>query len=107
MLTSHNFIPASGVWNSYEIGSGAWTFECQYFAICQTLIISIKLKPASGVWNSYEIAFGACTLECQYYAIRGAITKKNGKIWEKFPKGGGGKKKQTKIPNFNLGIWKT
>ena len=22
--------------------------------------------------------------------IRGAITKKNGKIWEKFPKGGGG-----------------
>ena len=27
--------------------------------------------------------------------LRGAITKKNGKIWEK---------KQTKIPNFNLGI---
>ena len=37
-------------------------------------------------------------------SIRGAITKKNGKIWEKFPKGGGGLKKQTKIPNFNLGI---
>ena len=35
--------------------------------------------------------------------VRGAITKKNRKIWGKFPKGGG-VKKQTKIPNFILGI---
>ena len=26
------------------------------------------------------------------FRLRGAITKKNGKIWEKFPKGGGVKK---------------
>ena len=42
----------------------------------------------------------------KHLCLRGAITKKkNGKIWEKFPKGGWGvKKKQTKIPNFNSGV---
>ena len=40
-------------------------------------------------------------------SLRGAITKKNGKIWEKLPKGGGELKKQMEIPNFNLGIVKT
>ena len=38
--------------------------------------------------------------------LRGGVTKENGKIWEKFPKGGG-LKKQTKIPNFNLGMLRT
>ena len=32
--------------------------------------------------------------------VRGGVTKKNENIWGKFPK-------QTKIPNFNLGILKT
>jgi len=39
--------------------------------------------------------------------IRGAITKKKRENLGKIPKGGGGLKKQTKIPNFNLGILKT
>ena len=42
-----------------------------------------------------------------YNCRRGGVTKKNWKILGKFRKGGGSKKKQTKIPNFNLGIWKT
>ena len=40
-------------------------------------------------------------------SLRGAITKKNEKFGKNFQRGGGGLKKQTKIPNFNLGIWKT
>ena len=69
MLTSHNLIPASGVWNSYGIASGAWTLECQYYAISQTLLTSHNLTPASGVWNSYEIASSAWNLKCHSYAM--------------------------------------
>ena len=41
------------------------------------------------------------------YQLRGAITKKKRENLGKIPKGGGRLKKQTKIPNFNLGILKT
>ena len=44
----------------------------------------------------------------KHLCLRGAITKKKRKNLGKIPKGGvGGKKKQTKIPNFNLGLLKT
>ena len=36
--------------------------------------------------------------------LRGGVTKKKRENLGQIPKGGGGLKKQTKIPNFNLGI---
>ena len=39
--------------------------------------------------------------------LRGGVTKKKRENLGKIPKGGGVEKKQTKIPNFNLGIVKT
>ena len=39
--------------------------------------------------------------------VRGGVTKKKRENSGKIPKGGGGLKIQTKIPNFNLGILKT
>ena len=39
--------------------------------------------------------------------LRGGVTKKKREILGQIPKGGGGEKKQKKIPNFNLGIVKT
>ena len=35
-----NLKPASSVRNSYEIAYGAWTLECQYYAISRTLLTS-------------------------------------------------------------------
>ena len=61
MIPSLNLTTASGVWNSYEIAFGAWSLECQYYAISQTFLTSHNLTPASGVWNSYEITCGVWT----------------------------------------------
>ena len=39
------------------------------------------------------------------YLLRGGVTKKNRKIWGKFPKGGGGVKKTTR--KFPISIWES
>ena len=63
------------------------------FQIFHIVMLKCSREPAQLIVAEKNLTF-----------VRGGITKKNGKIWDKFLKGRGGNKKQTKIPNFNLGI---
>ena len=75
--------------------------------VCMSGQISYIFQPFSiRQYSSFTRYFLCLVLKSLICFLRGGVTIKNGKIWEKFPKGGG-LKKQTKIPNFNLGILKT
>ena len=68
-------------------------------AVDQDQNSALELMPRVGADQHYSYTWSN--------RIRGGVTKRKRENLGKIPKGGEGLKKQTEIPNFNLGIVKT